>query len=109
VEALPELAIAALASRNLAATPLTRPVLDGSIGVVTRTGRQAPAFLKAFIVALRAEDRGARDGPRLQGDDHLGRRDIWQVTARRCTCTQKIYAIYITKACNSSVRIGFAL
>jgi len=57
VTALPELAIAALANKNLAATPLTRPVLDRSIGVVTRTGRQAPAFLEAFLVALQAEAR----------------------------------------------------
>ena len=57
VTALPELAIAALANKNLAATPLTRPVLDRSIGVVTQTGRQEPAFLGAFLVALQEEAR----------------------------------------------------
>jgi DNA-binding transcriptional LysR family regulator len=53
--ALPELAIAALGNPSLAATRLEGPVLDRSIGVVTRAGRQPPAFLEAFLGVLQAE------------------------------------------------------
>ena len=53
--ALPELAIAALGNPSLATTRLEGPVLDRSIGVVTRAGRQPPAFLEAFLGVLQAE------------------------------------------------------